>query len=89
MAKKVLSINDLGQKVAGDLNADDVLNLRYVHTQTVPSDVWDINHKLNREIIVQLYNTAGQEIEGEVIRIDSLKTSVHFAYPISGTAIII
>ena len=89
MSKKVLSINDTGQKVAGDLNADDVLNLRYVHTQVVPSDFWEIQHNLNRDVIVQLFNEAGQETEGSVVILDDNLLTVSYVYPLKGTAVII
>jgi len=89
VSKKVLSINDTGQKVAGDLNADDVLNLRYVHTQVVPSDFWEIQHNLNRDVIVQLFNEAGQETEGSVVILDDNLLTVSYVYPLKGTAVII
>lgn len=89
MSKKVITLNEYGQKVAGELSNADIVKMRYVHTQVVPSDFWEIQHNLNRDVIVQLFNEAGQETEGSVVILDDNLLTVSYVYPLKGTAVII
>lgn len=68
-----------GDPVAADKN--------YVYTQTTPSNIWSINHKLNKMPSVTLINSANEQIYGDVTYIDKNNIKVEFSAEVSGKAI--
>ena len=59
---------------------------RYVHIQGVASEIWSINHNLNRPPSVTVVDSAGQVVLGNVIYIDNNNISVQFSAGFSGKA---
>lgn len=56
------------------------------HTQVVASNVWIINHPMNKKPSVMCEDTFGNDIEGEIDYVDANNLTVTFSEPIAGTA---
>lgn len=61
----------------------------YVHNQTIASSNWIINHNLNRQVIVQVYDVAGREIIASIDTNNLNQCIVTTNTPTTGTARII
>lgn len=60
----------------------------YIHNQSQSSEVWTINHNLNKYPSVTVVDTAGSVVEGEVTFISLNEIRVAFSSPFSGKAIL-
>lgn len=58
----------------------------YLHDQQVADDVWTIPHALGFFPAVNTFDTAGDEIEGEIAHIDNNNLTVSFNVAVSGQA---
>jgi hypothetical protein len=58
----------------------------YTHTQTVPAASWTVNHNLGARPAVELYDTGGAEIEGEIVHTGPNQALVYFNVPLAGSA---
>lgn len=58
----------------------------YSHIQTVPSDIWVIEHNLDVFLNVTTVDSAGTVIHGEVVYDDSNKITITFALAVIGKA---
>lgn len=74
---------NLGQKVVQGSEAA----LKYQHDQTSPSAEWIVNHNLGFTPSIEVLNTAGREIEGDVLHISLNQTRIYFNQPIAGKAL--
>lgn len=61
-------------------------SLSYLHQQTTPSATWTMNHNLGFKPSVELLNSGGQEIEGDVVHTSDNQTIANFVIAISGSA---
>lgn len=59
---------------------------RYVHIQTVPSNIWPIQHPLGGEPSVTVVDSAKTMVIGEVRYISTTQIEVQFTSPFSGFA---
>lgn len=56
-------------------------------TQASPTDSWLINHNFGRlPINVTIYSVGGQEVEADVLNLNSNQTQINFAIPFAGSA---
>ena len=75
-----------------DLIVDDlksrleISGSNHVHTQQVASDIWEINHSLNKYPSVTIVDTSGNLVIGSVHYISTSKIVVRFSAPFSGVA---
>lgn len=72
-----------------DIPADKAVTtemLNYVHTQSLASASWTINHNLGRSVSVTVVDTANNEIEGDVQYINQNTVVVSFSAAFSGSA---
>lgn len=60
----------------------------YTFTQSVASPTWEIAHNLNKDILVQIEDTDGNEVEGDLDRTDSNTLTITFSEPVAGKAFI-
>lgn len=60
--------------------------LSYTYSQASPSSLWVIEHNLNRRVKVTIYDSAGTEVEGEVVAVTNNSVSVSFSSAFSGSA---
>jgi hypothetical protein len=58
----------------------------YNHVQNSAATTWSVTHNLNRPVSVTVIDSAGTEIEGEVLHIDDDHIEVKFSAPFSGSA---
>ena len=58
----------------------------YLHTQSSPSDTWEIAHNLNKHPAVSVIDSAGTEVQGEVIYNSINKITIKFSAAFSGKA---
>jgi len=61
-------------------------DLNHVHDQGVASDIWNINHNLNKFASVTVVDSAGSIVEGCVTIIDSNNVTINFSSSFSGKA---
>ncbi len=61
-------------------------NTSFVHTQTVPSIVWDITHGLNMMPNVRTEDSSGNDIEGVIENVNVDRVKIYFTQAISGKA---
>lgn len=61
-------------------------DLHYLHTQNVASDTWIIYHNLGKYPAIQIIDSAGTIVEGEVEHIDTNTSIVTFSVQFGGTA---
>ena len=58
------------QQFQSEINANAKSSKKYIHKQTSPSNIWNINHNLNNYCIVQLYDSNGEEFIADIIHTD-------------------
>jgi hypothetical protein len=58
----------------------------YRHQQLVPAAVWPIPHGLEKRPTVQSFNSAGDEIIGDIEHIDDDNLTITFSVPEGGEA---
>ena len=81
------SINGIelvGNKTSQELGIDSDKN--YVYSQTVASDVWDIEHNLKKYPSVTIVDSGGNGVVGEVTYLSKDKVQVSFSAAFSGKA---
>ncbi len=60
----------------------------YVHTQSVPVAVWVVQHNLGRRPSVSMFDSAGEQCEGDVEHVDDNQLTITSAGAFSGVAYI-
>ena len=69
------------------VQADDVVALvSYRHTQNASLTTWTINHNLNFYPNVTVFNSAGNQVEGNVTHTDETSLTITFSTAVSGKA---
>jgi hypothetical protein len=69
------------------VQADDIVALvSYRHTQNTPLTTWTVNHNLNFYPHVTVFNSAGNQVEGNVIHTDATSLTITFSTTVSGKA---
>ena len=58
----------------------------YAHLQSTPDTAWTIEHNLGKYPAIQTFDSAGTQVEGDVVHVSETALTVEFAYPFSGTA---
>lgn len=56
--------------------------------QPAPSDTWLIVHNLGRLPVVNVIDTAGQQVFGEVHHLDENNLNIVFSHPFSGSVLL-
>ena len=81
------SINNIileGNKTSAQLGVID--DKTYVYTQTTSTDVWNIQHNLNKYPSVTVVDSGGSVVVGETVYIDSNNVKITFSSAFSGKA---
>ncbi|PRH79393.1 hypothetical protein C6N75_09935 [Streptomyces solincola] len=60
----------------------------YEHTQSVAAATWVINHNIGRRVHVSVFDSSGRQVETDVEHGTTNQTSVIFATPTTGSAVI-
>lgn len=74
----LLQLTSIGPSPVNDKN--------YVHVQSTASDVWVVNHNLNKKCAVSVVDTAGTSVLGTVDYLDLDTVEITFSAPFSGEA---
>ena len=69
---------------------DDILTAGsdkyYRHNQGIASSTWNVAHNLGKRPSITILDNSGNQIEGQIIYIDSNNAEIRFGYNASGTA---
>ncbi len=74
-------------KVQIDELAPGIADKHYRHYQDVPSSQWIIQHNLGKKPSVEVIDSAGTKVEGEIEYIDDNMVRIKFTSEFSGVAI--
>lgn len=74
------------QGPAGQFTPSDIF---YVHTQSVASAIWTINHNLNGQPAVTVLDSAGTQCEGTISYPSSNQMVITFSAAFTGTAYVV
>lgn len=66
---------------------DSVRDKYYLHNQTMPAPTWIVNHQFGRYPNVQMIDSAGSVVIGNIRHIDENTTELSFSWAFSGKAI--
>lgn len=79
----LIVIDDIGQERTIRSGGGDKT---WDYEQIIPQATWTIYHPLNKRVSVTIQDTAGSEVEGEVVENDGVKVIIKFNFPFSGFA---
>lgn len=79
-------LTDFAQAVAADIKDIRVKMRTFEHNQMVPSNVWVITHNLDKFPSVEVVDSAGSVVVGNVSYINNNQIEVEFSFPFSGKA---
>lgn len=71
---------------AGDLANFVREDTTYVHTQAQSGSVWAIEHNLNRFPSIEVVDSAGSVVVGDIQYIDENNITINFSAPFTGKA---
>lgn len=60
----------------------------HTHAQTAPAATWVIDHGLNRKVHVSLFDSAEQVVHADIVHGTPNQTTITFANPVAGSAVI-
>lgn len=60
----------------------------FIYTQVTPSNMWVINHNLNKLVQVTIYDEENDIVEAQVENIDLNNITIYFNVNVSGYAVI-
>lgn len=85
-----VDLND-GKTYLGKIQSEDLApglaDAHFVHHQDVPALVWTIQHNLGKKPSVEIIDSAGTKVEGEIEYIDDNTVRIKFTAEFSGKAI--
>ncbi len=92
MSKLVRKFDPATHKYAmGKIKADELepglADAYYVHYQDVPAGTWTVVHNLGKKPSVDVIDSAGTKVEGEIKYIDDNSIEIQFTAEFSGRAI--
>lgn len=58
----------------------------YVHTQSVPSTTWTVNHNMGKNPSVSIVNSSGEQVFSDVDHISVNQLVITFSFPFAGIA---
>ena len=67
-----------------DLSFDEITS--YKHVQSIPSDIWTINHNLGFYPNISIVDSSGRSVEGDINYIDMNTVEASFAGAFAGEA---
>ena len=80
-ANLVTAINELAARGSGSSSG-----VAYTHLQSVAAAVWTLNHNLGFRPSVSILDTGGNEVEADVVHMNSNQLVIRFAIPLAGLA---
>ena len=77
---------DIGNKSSTGTHLEDDDNSTNVFTQSIPSIIWVVLHKLNRFPSVTLVDSMGRVVQPDIEYISPDEIHISFAFPMIGKA---
>ena len=74
------------QAIGADVKDLYIKTTTYVHTQPIPAALWVITHNLGKHPSVDIVDSAGSEVEGDVVYNSNNQIPVSFIGGFSGVA---
>jgi hypothetical protein len=69
---------------------DDIIGVGsdkyYRHIQAVPAATWNVQHSLGKRPSITILDDSGNQVEGQIIYIDTNNAELRFAFALSGSA---
>lgn len=83
---KFLVVTANGEKLITAATLSDAADKHYTHTQDVVSDIWTIQHNLNKKPSVTVIDSGNSVVEGDISYIDNNTLTISFNGAFSGKA---
>ena len=83
---KVMVVTESEENLVTVQTLSDVVDKHYTHTQDVVSDIWTIQHNLNKMPSITVIDSAGSEVFGEIDYVDENNVTLTFTGAFSGKA---
>ena len=83
---KFLVVTANGEKLITAATLSDATDKHYTHTQDVVSDIWTIQHNLNKKPSVTVVDSGGSTVEGDIQYVDNNSVVLTFSGAFSGKA---
>lgn len=62
----------------------------YTHSQTTPTTIWNINHRLNTtDFVYQIFDSTGDTVVANMDIVDADNSSITFGEPVAGTVTLV
>lgn len=62
----------------------------YTHSQTTPSTIWNVNHRLNTtDFVYQIFDSTGDTVVANMDIVDADNSSITFGEPVAGTVTLV
>ena len=84
--EKILIVGNEDEHLVTVQTLSDVVDKHYVFTQGTPSDIWEIPHNLNKYPSVDVVDSAGTHVVGDIEYIDVNNLTVTFSGGFAGKA---
>lgn len=83
---KVMVVTESEENLVTVQTLSDVVDKHYTHTQSVVSDIWTIQHNLNKMPSVVVVDSGGSTVEGDISYIDFNTLTISFNGAFTGKA---
>lgn len=83
---KLMVVTASGEKLITANNLANMVDKHYTHTQDVVSDIWTIQHNLNKKPSVTVIDSGNSVVEGDISYIDNNTLTISFSGAFSGKA---
>lgn len=83
---KFMVVTANGEKLITAETLSDAVDKTYIHTQDVVSDIWTVQHNLNKMPSVVVVDSGGSAVEGDIQYIDNNSVVLTFSGAFSGKA---
>lgn len=82
----IVAALSVGQGPAGPIGPAGTADKHYQHNQSTASATWSIAHMLGKVPSITIIDSAGDEVEGNIIVVDPDHITLSFSAPFSGVA---
>ena len=75
-----------GAQAGGGSGGSGSGDKNYIHVQSLPATSWIVNHNLGKFPAIKIIDSAGTEVVGGIVHIDTNQAVLSFLAPFTGTA---
>jgi hypothetical protein len=66
----------------------DIADLHFIFSQANPSSVWTVNHNMGKIPAVTVLDSSGNEVEGEIVHVNTNQLILTFSAAFAGSALL-